>query len=273
MAEVFLKILIWGLQHLKLVSRTIDVDIINIEWCRGMNDQNKLETAWTNTLSEKYYPKVNLGDVPQTFEDIMALLRNICSPSGIFLANCVRELLVPFSYKDNTTNYPTKDKKMINHALIFTSAATSTHTENTKEGPFYKDFAVDMTFVWNILHHVFGGTTVWLHAKTSPKSNNWRYAFFLINKFLLGSQYVTHMAAQLKLKLKLRRFYYDGERRGFSFQKFVNFHKGQHIIADGFMEFGYIRIDDNSKVRMLRGGINTDAIEAYKAAILDSPEM
>ena len=81
------------------------------------------------------------------------------------------------------------------------------------------------------------------------------------------------MAAQLKLKLKLCRFYYDGERRGFSFQKFVNFHKGQHIIADGFMEFGYIRIDDNSKVRMLRGGINTDAIEAYKAAILDSPEM
>ena len=86
MDEVFLKLFVWGMQHTKDVSRTIDIDIIVIEWSRGMNGQKKLEAAWTNTLSEKYYPKANLGDVPHTFEDIIAFLCKICGQLGIFLA-------------------------------------------------------------------------------------------------------------------------------------------------------------------------------------------
>ena len=53
----------------------------------------------------------------------------------------------------------------------------------------------------------------------------------------------------------------------------MNFHKGQHIIADEFMEYGYSRVDDNSKVRMIMNGINTNSLIAYKADILYSPEM
>ena len=67
MAQVFLKLLVWRLQHMKCVSRIIVIDAIDIEWCRVMNDHNKLEAAWTNTLSEKDYPRANLGDVPHIF--------------------------------------------------------------------------------------------------------------------------------------------------------------------------------------------------------------
>ena len=77
MAGVFLKLLIWGLQHMKSVSRKIYIETIDIEWCRGMNEQNKLEAAWKKTPPERDYPKAKLGDVPQNFEDITALLRNI----------------------------------------------------------------------------------------------------------------------------------------------------------------------------------------------------
>ena len=35
---------------------------------------------------------------------------------------------------------------MINYAPIVTSAATGNKLENTKDGPFRKDFAVDMDF-------------------------------------------------------------------------------------------------------------------------------
>ena len=69
-----------------------------------MKDKNELEVACPNTLSEKAYPKANLGNVPQTFEDIVALLINICGLSGIFLAYCVRDIFVPFSYEDDTIN-------------------------------------------------------------------------------------------------------------------------------------------------------------------------
>ena len=65
--EFFFKLLVWGMQHTKRVSRTIGINTIYIEWCRGMDYQKKLEAAWTNTLSEKDYPKANLGNVPYTF--------------------------------------------------------------------------------------------------------------------------------------------------------------------------------------------------------------
>ena len=91
MSEVLLKILVWGLQNMKRVPRKIDIETINIEWCCRMINQKKLEAAWTSTQSENDYPKDNLGDVTHTFVYIMALLRKICGPSGIFLAYFARE--------------------------------------------------------------------------------------------------------------------------------------------------------------------------------------
>ena len=38
MAEVFLGLLVRVMQHMKRVSRTIDIDTTNIEWCRVMNN-------------------------------------------------------------------------------------------------------------------------------------------------------------------------------------------------------------------------------------------
>ena len=180
---------------MKRVYRKIDIDTISIEWCHGMNKKNKLEAAWINNLSEKDYLKGNLGNVPHTFEDSIALLRNISGPSGIFLVYCVIDTLVTFAYEDDTKKYPTKDEEMINHAPIFTSAATGTHMEKTKDGTFYKDFIVDMIVLWDILHHIFGGTTVWVHVKLSTKVDNSQYALFLLKKLFLCPQYVTKMSA------------------------------------------------------------------------------
>ena len=103
---------------------------------------------------------------------------------------------------------------MINRAPIVALTATGNHTEKTKYGPFHKNFHVDMTFLWDILHHVFGGNTVWVHAKPYANIKNGRYALFNLKNFLLGPHYVTHMVAQLKLKL--RNFSYDRDKRGFT---------------------------------------------------------
>ena len=111
---------------MKCVSRIIVIDAIDIEWCHVMNDQNKLEAAWPKTLSETYYPKANLGDVPQTFDCIMNLLHKICGPSGIFLTYCVIDLLVTLTYEYYKTNYPTKDKGIIKRAPISTSSDMGT---------------------------------------------------------------------------------------------------------------------------------------------------
>ena len=46
---------------------------------------------------------------------------------------------------------------MINRSPIFTLAATGTHMKKTKDGPFHKNFVVDIIFLWDILHHAFRG--------------------------------------------------------------------------------------------------------------------
>ena len=147
---------------------------------------------------------------------------------------------------------------MIKRVLIVTSADTDTDVDKTKYFP--QGLCRWHDLLWDILHHEFVGTTVWVHAKTYTKIKNGWYVFFLLNNFLLGSHYVTNMTAQFELNL--RRFYYDGEKRGFNLQKFVNLHKGQHIISDGLIEFGYSGVYENSKLHMLRNGIKTNAIDA-----------
>ena len=92
-----------------------------------------------------------------------------------------------------------------------------------------------MTFLWDILPNVFGGTSLWVHVKPYSKSKNGRYASSLLNNFHIGPQYVTHMATQTKLKMC--SFSYDGYRIGFSFQNFVSLQKVQRIIAEGLVEY------------------------------------
>ena len=57
MAGVFLKLLVWVLQHTKIVSENIDIDTLDAELFRGMNYQKKLEASWPNTLSENIIPR------------------------------------------------------------------------------------------------------------------------------------------------------------------------------------------------------------------------
>ena len=64
------------------------------------------------------------------------------------------------------------DQDMINCAPYVTSADTGTKKENTKDSPFQNNFVVHMISLLDILHHVFGGTTFWFHAKPSIKINN-----------------------------------------------------------------------------------------------------
>ena len=159
---------------------------------------------------------------------------------------------------------------MISHAPILTLANKGADLEKTKDGPFHKNFVIDTNFC-RTFYHVFGGTTVRVHTKPSTKTKTRQYEFFLLNNFLLGSQFLTCMVTQLELNM--HSFSYDGESKGFTLQKIMNLHKEQHIISYGLMEYGYSGVDNNSRVRMIINGINANALDAFKAAILAIPYM
>jgi hypothetical protein len=72
---------------------------------------------------------------------------------------------------------------------------------------------------------------------------------------------------------KLGSFSYTGERKKWTWEKYVQIHAEQHAVLNGLTEYGYSGIDNGTKVRKLMVGINTDDLDTVKAAVLASPAL
>ena len=67
---------------------------------------------------------------------------------------------------------------------------------------------------------------------------------------------------------KLAMTMYSGERRHWTFEKYVMLHKDQHSILEGLIKHSYAGIDEHSKVRYLLDGIKMDDLNMIKGQIL-----
>jgi hypothetical protein len=56
-------------------------------------------------------------------------------------------------------------------------------------------------------------------------------------------------------------------------EKYVKIQAQQHAVLNGLTDYGYSGIDNGTKVRKLMAGINTDALDTLKAAVLESPAL
>jgi hypothetical protein len=65
---------------------------------------------------------------------------------------------------------------------------------------------------------------------------------------------------------------YNGEKRNWTFEKYVTVHKEQHHILTSLEQHGYKGIDDHSKVSFLIDGVKTTWLDTVKATILSSHE-
>jgi hypothetical protein len=53
----------------------------------------------------------------------------------------------------------------------------------------------------------------------------------------------------------------------------VRIHAGQHSVLKGLKDYGYVGIDDSSKVHHLLKGIKTSELDVYKAQLMASPSL
>jgi hypothetical protein len=72
---------------------------------------------------------------------------------------------------------------------------------------------------------------------------------------------------------KLGSFSYTGERKKWTWEKYVHIHAEQNAVLNGFTNYRYYGIDNGTKVRKLMAGIKTDALDIVKAAVLASPDL
>ena len=66
---------------------------------------------------------------------------------------------------------------------------------------------------------------------------------------------------------------YTGEKRRWTFERYVKVHIDQHSILEGLVQHGYSGIDSRSKVRHLVDGIKTTTLDPVKTRILSDATL
>jgi hypothetical protein len=275
LAQERLKLAIFALKHQKRVSREIDLSEMSKESILALDQQRQMEKTFTNKLDG--YAQATFKDLAKLFEWVSEQLEHGRGINGEKLAYVVRpDLIPPYEDRDPPENYPSLDAEMIARAPILedgdidpdqTALALKALEDS---GPFCASFRIDMVTVWNILYEMFGQTPAWLHGQSTKKEKNGRKLFRLLFDHYLGTEHVTHQAN--KVEARIASLSYKGEQKNWGWDKYVDAHIEQHIIAKNLMPYGYSGIDERSKIRHLLGGISDPGLHPVTCNILAMKE-
>ncbi len=94
------------------------------------------------------------------------------------------------------------------------------------DGPFEPSFLANMVMVYNFLHACWGKLSWWNPVKKFSKTKNGRQVYQTLHTILLDGQCV--VSTKSAIVTKLQSFRYEGDRKNFNFDKYVNLHIQQH---------------------------------------------
>jgi hypothetical protein len=134
------------------------------------------------------------------------------------------------------------------------------------DGPFEPScFLTNMATVYNILHSCWGKSSWWHHTKKFIKTKNGRQVYRTLHTPLLGGQQV--VSTRNAICTKLQSFRYEGDRKNFNFDKYVNLHIEQHNHHADLQEYGVAPLAESLKTLWFQDGIRDPSLNAVKASI------
>jgi hypothetical protein len=166
------------------------------------------------------------------------------------------------------------DKELCHRAPILDSdlthllLAASLETLESDE-PFEPSFLANMVMVYNVLHACWGKSSLWSHMKKFSKTKNGRQVYRTLHTLLLGGQRV--VSTRSAIVTKLQSFWYEGNRKNFNFDKYVNLHVEQHNQHVDLQEYGVAPLAENFKTLWFQDGIRDPSLDAVKVSINDNP--
>jgi hypothetical protein len=122
-----------------------------------------------------------------------------------------------------------------------------------------------MVMVYNILHACWGKLSWWSHAKKFSKTKNGQQVYQTLHTLLLGGQCV--VSTRSAIVTKLQSFRYEGDRKNFNFDKYVNLHVEQHNQHADLQEYGVAPLAENLKTLWFQDEIRDPSLNAVKASI------
>jgi hypothetical protein len=102
------------------------------------------------------------------------------------------------------------------------------------------------------------------------KTKNGRQAFRTLHAQLLGGPKAIASGAAILGQLQALK--YEGDRRNFTFDKYVQLHMQQHNLHADLADYGIASLSENLKILWFKEGITDKSFEVVKMNVVASPE-
>ena len=219
-------------------------------------DNNTLLNAMTQRDIEEYKrehpPKLpekmkSVLNIRAAIEDIENYLGTTLGMSGTPLAYVTRETVAPV---DDDYGGKFDEREMIMRAP---------HTP-----PYYMQ---DNSSVWSLMRAVLYDTDGWSWISQFERLKNGRGAYMAVKDHYLGT------SNQSRIKMladkSIENTFFDGEKRGFTFEKYCSIHKQAH---KDLADYGEVLTEDR-KVRRFLQGIRANFLQAAVTAVFANPTL
>jgi hypothetical protein len=91
--------------------------------------------------------------------------------------------------------------------------------------------------VWSYMANITRAHDFWTYAKPAQRTKDGRRAFLMLWNHFLGPKNVDNMASEAEAKLG--SVSYTGERKKWTWEKYVQIHAEQHAVLNGLTHYGY----------------------------------
>jgi hypothetical protein len=250
-AETNLKLEVFYLRHQARISRIVAPASVALTVVRSLRSTKEYEEIFKVTAEQQV---INEKDWPRIMEAIRESFGAVLGETGVPLAYVVRDNVEIPPGTDPSEGYITVAEEMITRAPHGNQA-----------------YANDSMEVWSYMVNITRSNDCWTYVKPAQRTKDGRRAFLLLWNHLLGPNNVDNMDSEAESKLGLVSC--TGERKKWTWEKYVHINAEQHAVLNGLTDYGYSCIDNGTKVRKLMAGIKTDDLDTVKAAILASPAL
>jgi hypothetical protein len=210
------------------------------------------------------------------------LLAGMRGHNNVPLTYVIRPRILPPDWGTADTNYQPRfgiagtpytsiDDELTQRAPILTENWREWHNYHNLEtleevGIKTPAFLTDNAMVFTTLQHYWGKSPAWTNAKKFLETKNGREAYRTLYTYFFGKTMTASVQDRIIKNLQMYRF--EAERRGFTFETYVNKHVEQHNLYQDLTEHGVDPLAKHMKILYFRDGIKDPRFDSVHFAIL-----